>query len=114
MSETKVLPPFLVKQISRTPTLLAQGRTGATRLRAVPPPEATAQVEETYRRLRTEAIANDLNPDMYRLSALFEMRAFDAVEAAIRDLELSRSGNTQAQLLADLYRKALRVARETR
>jgi hypothetical protein len=50
--ETKALAPFLVKQISRTPTLLAHGRAGVTRLRAIATPEAIAKVEESYKRLR--------------------------------------------------------------
>lgn len=106
--EVKILPAFLVKQIARTPTLVAQGRAGVTRLRAIPTPEAIAKVDETYRRMRMEAIANDLNPEMYRLSALFEMKAYDAVEAAVRDMELLHPRHGEAAILAALYRKALR------
>jgi hypothetical protein len=110
--ETKALAPFLVKQISRTPTLLAQGRAGATRLRAMATPEAIAKVEESYKRLRMEAAANDLNPEMYRLSALFEMKAYDEVEIALRELESSRPDYGEATLLVALYRKALRNTRQ--
>lgn len=106
--EVKKLPAFLVKQIARTPTLVAQGRAGVTRLRAIPTPEAIAKVDENYRRMRMEAVAGDLNPEMYRLSALFEMKAYDAVEAAVRDLEQSRSRDNDAKLLSTLYRKALK------
>lgn len=106
----KKLPDFLVKQIARTPTLVAQGRAGVTRLRAIATPEAIVKVEESYRRMRMESVAGDLNPEMYRLSALFEMKAFDAVEAAVRDLEQLQPSNKEALLLASLYRKALRNA----
>lgn len=108
--EVKKLPDFLVKQIAKTPTLVAQGRAGVTRLRAIATADALARVEETYRRLRLEAAANDLNPEMYRLSALFELRAYDAVESALRDLELSRPRNEEAKVLIALYRKALKNA----
>jgi hypothetical protein len=107
--ETKALTPFLVKQISRTPTLLAQGRAGVTRLRAIATPEAIAKVEESYKRLRMEAAANDLNPEMYRLSALFEMKAYDEVEIALRELESSRPNHSESKLLVALYRKAGRI-----
>ncbi len=109
--EVKKLPAFLVKQIARTPTLVAQGRAGVTRLRAIPTPEAIAKVDENYRRMRMEAVANDLNPEMYRLSALFEMKAYDAVEAAVSDLESLTQRNNEAKLLSALYRKALKNAR---
>lgn len=111
--EIKKLPAFLVKQIARTPTLVAQGRAGVTRLRAIPTPEAIAKVDENYRRMRMEAVANDLNPEMYRLSALFEMKAYDAVEAAVRDMEQSRPHDNDAKLLSALYRKALKNVRIT-
>lgn len=112
--EVKKLPAFLVKQIARTPTLVAQGRAGVTRLRAIPTPEAIAKVDENYRRMRMEAVAGDLNPEMYRLSALFEMKAYDAVEAAVRDMEQSRMNHGEAALLAALYRKALRNTQTAR
>lgn len=112
--EVKKLPTFLVKQIARTPTLVAQGRAGVTRLRAIPTPDAIAKVDDNYRRMRMEAVAGDLNPEMYRLSALFEMKAYDAVEAAVRDLEQSRKNHGEAAVLATLYRKALRNAQSAR
>lgn len=112
--EVKKLPAFLVKQIARTPTLVAQGRAGVTRLRAIPTPEALAKIDENYRRMRMEAVANDLNPEMYRLSALFEMKAYDAVEAAVRDMEQSRSHHGEVAVLAALYRKALRNTQTAR
>lgn len=106
--EVKQLPAFMVRQIGRTPLLVAQGRAGVTRLRAIPTPDAIARIDETYKRLRMEAAAGDLNPDLYRLSALFEIKAYDAVGSALRDLELSRPGHGEARLLITLYRKALR------
>ncbi len=112
--ETKTLAPFLVKQIARTPTLLAQGRAGVTRLRAIATPEAIAKVEESYKRLRMEAAPGELGPEMYRLSALFEMKAYDEVDAALRDLEALRPDHNEAKLLVALYRKALRNAGQAR
>jgi hypothetical protein len=64
--------------------------------------------------MRMEAVAGDLNPEMYRLSALFEMKAYDAVEAAVRDMEQSRMNHGEAALLAALYRKALRNTQTAR
>lgn len=110
--ETKTLAPFLVKQIARTPMLLAQGRAGAVRLRAIATPEAIAEVEETYQRLRMEAASDDLTPEMYRLSALFEMRAYDALAISLRELEMLHPHHKEARLLASLYRKALPSAQE--
>ncbi|MCX8087255.1 MAG: hypothetical protein N3C63_10210 [Rhodocyclaceae bacterium] len=112
--EAKTLAPFLVKQIARTPTLLAQGRAGVMRLRAIATPEAIAKVEETYKRLRMETPAEDLAPEMYRLSALFDMKAFEALDVAVKELEVSRPNHNEAKLLANLYRKALKNVQEAR
>lgn len=112
--EAKNLAPFLVKQIANTPTLLAQGRAGVMRLRAIATPEAIAKVEDAYKRLRMEAPADDLTPEMYRLSALFDMRAYEALDVAVRELEALRPTHGEAKLLANLYRNALKNVLEAK
>lgn len=106
------LPDVLVRQMAKTPVEAGQGRAGMTRLRAIVSPDAVARVEETYRQLRSTSAANDLNPEMYALSAWLEMRAYSRVEQLIADLRANRSNDTQAMELADLYERSLRESRE--
>lgn len=99
----KILSSFLVGQIAKTPILRAQGRAGVTRLRAIATPEAIDKVEAAYRRLRMAISADDLAPETYRLSALFETKAYGALEITIKELETSRANpNKEAKLLANL------------
>lgn len=107
------LPAMLVAQIAKTPSVDSQGRAGMTRLRAIATPEALAKIDNTYRQLRAEADQGDLNPEMYLLAGLFEVRALDRVEQAIEDLRANRPNDSQAKLLVALYQRAVRNARQT-
>ena len=108
----KTLPAVMVRQIARTPALESQGRAGVVRLRSLATPDAIEKLEESYRRMRMETVRSDLSPELYLLSGLFEMRELDRVEQVLRDLQLTRPGDVEVGLMAALYQKALRNARE--
>jgi hypothetical protein len=82
------------------------------RMRAVPTPAAVAQVQNTYRRLRLETDRDDLNPELFLLSAMFEMRELERVEELLGELQRTRKGNQEVAVLAALYQRALKNARE--
>ena len=108
--QVQLLPEFLVRQIARTPGPPSQGRAGAVRLRSLPEP--AARVEAEYLALREQSDPADLNPELYRLAGLFELREFGRVEQALAELRERRPGDEQVELLAQLYRRAIRDARE--
>ena len=105
--QIKQLPTIMVKQIARTPALDTHGRGGVTRLRAIPTPEKIASVEKAYDKMRSEAAADDLTPEFYRLSSYFDMREIDRVERILADLRQSRPADAQVILLVSLYREAI-------
>ncbi|MBI5792742.1 MAG: hypothetical protein HZA63_14830 [Rhodocyclales bacterium] len=109
----KSLPLAVARQLARTPADGA-GHKAATRTRSVAAPDALARLEATYQELRGRAGADDLEPEAYLLSALFELRELDRVEKLLADLKQERPGNPEAALLASLYRKALKNVREAR
>lgn len=112
-AEIKMLPAILVKQIARTPALDSQGRGGVTRLRSIATPDALTKLENSYRQWRLEAARGDLNPELFLLAGLFEMRQFDRIEQVLKDLRQARPGDNEAGLVAVLYQKAVRNARES-
>lgn len=112
--EVKTLPPVIVKQIARTPALETQGRAGMMRLRSVATAEDVARIESNYKQMRMEADRNDLNPELYLLSAMFEIRELERMEQALADLQRTHMGNPEAGLLLALYQKALKNAREAK
>lgn len=112
--ELKTLPLAVARQLARTPVTDREGRKVAARTRAVQAPDAMARLETTYQELRGRAAADDLEPETYLLSGLFELRELDRVEKLLGELKQERPKNPEAALLISLYRKALRNAREAR
>jgi len=112
--DVKSLPLVMAKQLARTPALDSQGRAGVTRLRSVPSPDALTRLENTYQELKSRAGGDDLAPEMYLLSGLYEMRELDRVEKMLADLKRDWPKSGEAALLISLYRKAVKNARESR
>jgi hypothetical protein len=104
----------VARQLARTPATDREGRKAPARTRAVQAPDAMARLEATYQELRGRAGADDLEPEIYLLSGLFELRELDRVERLLASLKQERPGNPEAALLVALYRKAVKNAREAR
>jgi hypothetical protein len=112
--QVKQLPLVMARQLARTPALDSQGRGGVTRLRAVRSPDALAKLESSYQELRTQAGSDELGPEVYLLSALYEIRELERVEKVLANLQQDWPNNPEAALLISLYRKAMKNARESR
>ena len=84
----------------------------AARQRSIPAADAIDQIEATYRQLRADAAADDLDPELYLLSGLMENRQLDRVEDTLKDIIRKWPSDPQVKLLAALYRKSLRNARD--
>lgn len=112
--EVKSLPLVMARQLARTPALDSQGRGGVTRLRSVPSPDAMIKLEDNYYQLKSRAARDDLGPEMYLLSGLYEMRELDRVERVLGDLQQDGPKNQETALLISLYRKAVKNARESK
>lgn len=112
--QVKAVSMVMAGQLARTPALDGQGRGGVTRLRSVPSQDAIDKLEDTYQELKRRAGADDLGPEVYLLSGLFEMRELERVERVIGDLQQERPKNPEAALLVSLYKKALKNARESK
>ena len=70
------------------------------------------RIEDSYRKMRMEAVRGDLNPELYLLSALFEMREIERVEQVLADLRASRPSDQEARVVIALYQKAIRNLKE--
>ncbi|MGE5467705.1 MAG: hypothetical protein ACM3Y9_09805 [Ignavibacteria bacterium] len=109
--EARTLPDIMVKQIAKTPTLDSQGRAGAVRLRGLPSPATVEKILATYRQLRDWAEANDLNPELFLLSALFEQRDVERIQQVLADLPVKRPNDAQVDQVVALYRKLIEASR---
>lgn len=107
-AQVKQLPMVIVKQLARTPALDSQGRAGVMRLRSIPTPDAVAKIENTYKQMRAEAGKDDLNPELYLLAGMLELRQIERVEQALGELKQARPGDLEVKMLTSLYGKALK------
>lgn len=111
--KVRLLPEAVTRQIARTPTIGKDGRAGMARMRSIPTPEALAKLESRYAELREQADRDDLNPEMFLFSGLFEMRQTERLDQALSQLQASHGSNSQAKLLVSLYRRSLKNMRES-
>lgn len=112
--EVKILPMQVARQIASTPAPDGYGRAKANKLRAIATPDALAKLEDTYKRLRMETTRGDINPELYLLSGLYEMREFDRIEQVLRYLQQSGSGNLEVGVIVAMYQKAMRNKQESK
>lgn len=113
--QVRTLTQGTARQLSRMPAVDSHGQAKAARSRSIAAPDAIANIENTYRRLRNETTdRSDLNPELYLLSGMFEVRELGRVEQVLSDLQRERGGEQQVKLLVSLYRRAIRNAREAR
>lgn len=111
--EVKLLPELLVRQIARTPSVDDQGRVGMIRVRAIATPQAVAKLEKDYQQLRADSAHDDLNPEIFLLAGLLELRQLDQLEKTIGQLPAMHPGNLEAKVLASIYGKALKNLQES-
>ena len=105
--EIRILPPALTAQIARTPSPDDPARARGLRMRSIAPAGDADKLDQEYRRLRSEATAEDINPELFLLAGLFEMREFERLDQVLEELNESRPGNLEVAVLKSLYKKAV-------
>lgn len=105
------LPLPLAKQLSKTPTSDSRGKIAALRTRAITPPGSLEQAQRTYQEMRAKAEAHDRNPELYLLSAYFELKEYERVRDLLAQLDGSYPGDLEIRVLKSLYVKAINNAK---
>jgi hypothetical protein len=106
--QVSLLPELMAGQIAKTPSPDKPVRAPAGRLRSIEIVEGgLAKLDSDYSRLRKEAAADDINPEIFLLAGLFEMREFARIEQTLKELGDSRPGNMEVSVLKALYKKAI-------
>jgi hypothetical protein len=106
--QVRVLPEAMARQIAKTPSANRQERAPAGRLRSIETGESSlVKLDSDYSRLRREAAPDDINPEIFLLAGLFELREFDRLEQTLKELGDSRPGNMELAVLGSLYKKAI-------
>lgn len=97
------LPELLIKQLAKPTTLAAHERAGAVRLRAIANAQAIEAVNNNYHRLREQVDADDLSPELYRLSAFAELKAWQELTQALAETEQRYPQRPEIQRLKAIY-----------
>lgn len=106
-AEVKTLPAILVKQLSKTPSPDGSVKTGMIRMRSMPATATLESVDSNYADLRKQAEAGDRSPELYLLASYFELREFDRLEDALKQLRDKSPGDAQLAALSALYARAV-------
>lgn len=107
-----IIPGFMAKQIAKTPSVDTVTPNSRTKLRSISGGGSIERIDSSYRKMRKEAVPGDLNPELFLLSALFELREIDRVEQVLSDLRATHPADQEARIVIALYQKAVKNYRE--
>lgn len=106
--QVRELPEPVARQIAKTPSPERLDRAHASRLRSIEMGDSSlAKLDSDYSRLRKDAAPDDINPEIFLLAGLFEMREFNRLEQTLKELSNSQPGNMELAVLGSLYKKAI-------
>lgn len=101
----KVLPPFMVATLTRTPQVMAkvESRQGMIRVRALGTAAKVKQAEARYGELRAQAAEDDITPELYLLTTLHELSAFQSMTQPLAELLRRQPNSAEVKALHQRY-----------
>lgn len=118
-AETATLPGGVQQRIARIPDLVQLAKLGGIQVRGKITPAQQASLEQqmavrearaTYERMRKDAAADDIAPEMYLYSALHEYLLYEDMKAVAQEMLRRQPGNGDVKALAEWLRT--RVGRQ--
>lgn len=109
---SSVVPGNVARQIFRLPEMLAAENL-PMRTRAFEPQDRLSQLESSYRQLRASAPVQDVEPELFLLSGLFELREFDRLERSLADIRQRYPDEGAVKMVARLYQRSINNARQS-
>lgn len=108
--EVKTLPPLIAKQLVKTPAANAQGRAGMIVMRSIATPEKVKAIDDNYANLKKQAEPGEVSPELYLLSALFELKEFDRIRGVLSELGKNYPERSDVKDLIGHYQRMLAQA----
>lgn len=109
--QTQHLSLQLAKQLAKTPASDSRGKVVVPRTRSIAPSDGIEHVQRAYQEMRAKAESNDRNPELYLLSAYFELKEYDRVRDVLSQLDGSYPGDLEIKILKSLYFRAINNAK---
>ena len=107
-AETRNLPAGVVQTLARVPEIVQYAKLGGTQIRgaltrqqkAGLDRQATlAQARAAYEKMRQDAPADDISPELYLYAALYEFLVYDEMKAVVAEMRRKQADNEDAKAL---------------
>jgi hypothetical protein len=107
--EIKRLPEVLLKQLAKSPGAInnMKNRTGMILVRAIPYEKKLAELRDNYQTLRSQAGPEDITPELYLVSAYFEMKQYAELKTALEEMRRRQPDNPEIENLYVQYTQAI-------
>jgi hypothetical protein len=105
----KVLPPFMVATLTRAPLVMAkvESRQGMIRVRALGTAAKVKQAEARYGELRAQAVEDDITPELFLLTTLHELSAYQPMRQPLAELLRRQPNSAEVKALHQRYSQLL-------
>lgn len=99
------LPQAVLRRLARAPSVLAdiRTRTGMVTVRSLPSPEQARELDESYAALRSQATDDDVTPELYLLSGLYEMKRYREMKKPLEDIKRRQPDNPEIIAIVNHY-----------
>ncbi len=105
-AEVKQVPSAALMRLARADDVLAdmRTRTGMVVIRSGGLLEQLREAESVYRELRAQAADDDVAPELYLVSALYELKLYKDIPEVIEDILCRQPGNAVAEAILENLR----------
>ncbi len=105
----KTLPTAALKRLAKAPGVLTdiRSRTGMVMVRSGGLLDKLRETEALYEEMRCAAMPDDITPELYLISALYELKLFRDVEEIVAEIVARQPDNSEAKSILENIRKAM-------
>lgn len=99
-AEVKQLPAAVLATLSRTPTVFnnIRNRSGMVLVRSSGESDEQREAQATYRQLREQADNDDITPELYLLTRLYQLRLYREIPKVLEDMQARQPDNPELQV----------------
>jgi hypothetical protein len=108
-TDVQILPASVPQRISRVPELMQNAKLGGIQVRGGLTRQQEASLEQqaalreakvTYERMRVEMPADDITPELFYYSALYDFLLYDEMKAVVDEMVRKQPANEDVRTLA--------------
>jgi hypothetical protein len=103
--EVKTLQPFMVETLVKSPAVMGNihARQGMIRVRSLQAAARIREAEDRYAELRGQAAEDDITPEIYLLTALHGLKAYQGMKRPLAEMLRRQPDNAEAKALHEHF-----------